>query len=93
MIPAYNEFGNSEQVLCYFHQKEYPLPRTILFQVTVMVCLHFSIPIPKPIPTQIELGCILMLRLVYSGTIPIHVPIPMQMGTVPNLVHILVPIR
>ena len=76
-----------------FSSEGVPFTRTILFQVTVMECLHFSMPFPTSIPTQIELGCIVMLRLVYSGLRPVHVPILMQMGTAPNLVPILVPIR
>ena len=33
-----------------------------------------------------ELGCSVMLRTVYIGLILMHVPIPMQMATVSNLV-------
>ena len=58
-----------------------------------MVCLHCMTPIPVPIqgPIPMELGVIIFLRTVYSGPIPI--PTPMQMGTVPNLTQISVPIR
>ena len=45
-------------------------------------------------PIPMELGVIVFLG-VYSGPmlIPTRIPFPMQMGTVPNLTQILVPIR
>ena len=60
-----------------------------------MVSLHWTIPILIPIPTQIELDCIVMLRIVHSGAIPIpmHVPMAMQMGAAPKLVSKSVLIR
>ena len=47
-----------------------------------MVFLHCPTVIPMPIQRLIptELGVIVFLRRVYSGPMPI--PIPMQMGTV-----------
>ena len=48
--------------------------------VGFLVYLHY------PIPILVELGSIVILRRVYSGSrpIPMHVPIPMEMGTTPN---------
>ena len=53
------------------------------------MCLHW----PTPIST--ELGVIVFLRRVYNGAmlIPRLIPIPMQMGTVPNLTQISVLVR
>ena len=59
----------------------------------VTVCLHCPTPIPMPIQRLIpmELGVIVFLRRVYSGSM--RILIRMQMGTVPNLTQILVLIR
>ena len=59
----------------------------------VMVCLHCPTPILTPIP--MKLSSIILCRSVSTEptSIPIVIPIPMQMGTVPNLTPILVLIR
>ena len=59
----------------------------------VMVCFNCQTPIhmPIPIPILIQMANIVMCKTV--STEPILIPIRMQMGTVPNLTLILVPIR
>ena len=65
--------------------------------VGLMVCFHCQTPIamPIPIPIPIQMANIIMCRTVSTEPILIPIPIPilMQMGTVPNLTPISVPIR
>ena len=61
-----------------------------------MVCFHYptSIPMPIPFPIPIQMVNIIVCRTVSTEPILIPIPIPilMQMGTVPNLTQISVPI-
>ena len=55
----------------------------------VMACFHYPTPIPIAFP--IQMANIIMYRTV--STEPIPISILMQLGTVPNLTLISVPIR